>query len=132
MSNKREILYRGICDDSTNPFFGQFIYGDLIEFIDLGSYIRISSIKKYCIKVKEDTVGQYIGKSDIKGNKIFEGDYDHRKDVVGWCEKRNGWSLFTYNTKKNQLLDCHCHYCEGHYDLSDCLDTIHIVGTIHT
>lgn len=131
MKKQIEIIYRGICDDSTNHFFGEFIYGDLIDFMDGGTYIRMPNYKNNCFRVNPDTVGQFIGITDINGNKIFKGDYDKNYDVIDWCEKRLGWSLFTYDHPTKDYIHCNCYRCEGNFEISDIESEIEIIGNIH-
>jgi hypothetical protein len=131
MKKELEIIYRGICTDSTNHFFGEFIYGDLIDFVDGGTYIRMSNYKNNCFIVNPDTVGQFIGKLDIHGNKIFKGDFDSNYDVIDWCDKRCGWSLFTYNHPTKEYIHCNCYSCEGNFEIRDVEDEIEIKGNIY-
>ena len=128
---KADRLFRGVSDDTTSYTFGNFIYGDLIDFIDGGTYIRMANYKNNATRVKSKTVGEFINKLDNKGNKIFEGDFDENHDVVGWCEKRNGWSLFAYDYPTKEFIHCHCYSCEGNFELEEALDEFEIKGNIH-
>jgi uncharacterized phage protein (TIGR01671 family) len=75
----RTILFRGkrVSD-------GQWVYGDLIQFG------RLTSIDT--APVDPATVGQYVGRDDPNGTKIFEGDVmtcgtvvEFNTDGIGGC-----------------------------------------------
>jgi uncharacterized phage protein (TIGR01671 family) len=67
----REIIFRGKTKD------GKWVYGDLVT----QQNICIANTWHEVIRVKDETVGQYTGRTDKNGTKIFEGD------IV----KINGW-----------------------------------------
>jgi len=75
----REILFRGKSKDT-----GKWVYGNLIQQAKM-FYIGVLDLRTkerkmesygepLDIFVDPKTVGQYTGITDIKGNKIFEGD----------------------------------------------------------
>lgn len=75
----RIIKFRGL-----NPKTNEFVYGDLIQtpenktrIIGFNNYItkdELQSYVDYNVLVDENTIGQYIGLSDINDKEIFEGD----------------------------------------------------------
>ena len=66
---KREILFRGKRIDNQ-----EWVYGDLSQFHS-SFYISDKEIQNVVlVQVIPETVGQFIGLTDINGKKIFEGD----------------------------------------------------------
>ena len=65
---KREILFRGKSKST-----GEWFIGNLFDKDNSGR-THICTIKKGCLDVDPETVGQYTGIDDREGDKIFEGD----------------------------------------------------------
>lgn len=109
----REILYRGkpiktiedlyteeILFDESKFVFGQLVFdgGQPVlvgEVVDTDpEYIDV----KWWVYVQPETVGQYIGRTDANGVKIFEGDilkcyciYDDRRVNAFYDEEADAW-----------------------------------------
>lgn len=89
----RDIIFRGKRYSDKTWIYGSLLEDDVIvvkgatcveeEYIDFDD--------EWC-SVLNDTVGQFTGLLDCKGNKIFEGDIDER-GVIIWSEECLGWFL---------------------------------------
>jgi len=122
----REILHKGISKTS-----GKWIEGDLVhdayngyKFIEIG----IQFDHNYPIEIVEGTDCQFTGKSDKKGKKIFEGDYDKDGNVVVWCE--NGWEFGALDIPTKEIV-INCHACEGNFLFGDHIGDFEVIGNIN-
>jgi len=126
----RIIKFRGL-----NPKTNEFVYGDLIQtpenktrIIGFNNYItkdEYQSYVDYNVLVDKNTIGQYIGLSDINDKEIFEGDilvenrypyYSNEKlNYVGIVEfKYSSWKVILKCVNKDK------------YGISDGLTDINI------
>lgn len=86
----RDILFRGKRVDN-----GEWVYGTLVHRT---KYYGDTTDKWFVLhggefdcdyydaeEVLPDTIGQYTGMTDIKGNRIFEGDMLRKYNVIEFC-----------------------------------------------
>lgn len=73
---KREILFRGKRIDNGEWIYGG-IYVDNAGCFIINDSLPVNPLRAVCngVQVDPETVGQFMGLTDKKGNKIFEGGY---------------------------------------------------------
>ena len=87
---KRQFLFRG------KTFKNQWVTGDLIQYPSSTEIGRLNFADEISfVKVKKETVGQFIGTTDCDKTDIFEDDIlqdDHgKKFIVRWSEGHCGF-----------------------------------------
>lgn len=107
----REILFRGKRVDN-----GEWVYGDLIT---KPIHHECVILENGCINhsVIPETVGQYTGRNDVNGKKIFEGDMIRR--FTGY-EFETRWREY----RLGEINQARAHGYDWH-------DTDEIIGNIH-
>ena len=134
----REILFRGKRQENdVYGKVGEWVYGIPIQN-KIGTFISFDKNPHYCYqdyyieldeisKIDPETVGQYTGMTDIRGNRIFEGDivnctYDGklRTYVVVWDKDELD---FKATNGKEQY--------RNNFVYLPCCDEIEIIQNIH-
>lgn len=114
----RKIIFRG------RDIAGNWHYGDLEIISDDLCKIVNHKLLEYGKVVDRDTVGQYTGLTDNKGEKIFEGDIVKYGDTIHQVvfEQRNGTAYYGLVYSPIETLPF------GHYQD---LKQIEVIGNIH-
>ena len=102
----REILFRGKSIDS-----GAWVYGNLLQYADTTQIWYGTDNGKWNCLVDPATVGQYTGRDDCNGVKLFEGDIvkwtvadEQFVGVIGYADQVFGVSIVP--TNKGGLFLC--------------------------
>ena len=134
----REIKFRGKRVDN-----GEWVYGSLIvdgekRFISHIGIVPINGNETYYqkridVEVIPETVGQYTGMKDKKGNKVFGGDIarwissrcEILEGAIRYVDHSGGFRFFP-NSKKNVRYEASIIFSQTmHSDAGEVIGTIH-------
>lgn len=128
----REILFRGKRLDD-----GEWVYGGY--FKDGDSHYMPQGIGSAFVQVIPETVGQFTGLLDKKGNKIFEGDILQFDNKYEWYKGSftKWWSMTS--EEKQKWIDEQPYYRyvvkydapEYNLSRSECENYYVVIGNIH-
>lgn len=137
----REISFRGKRLDN-----GEWVYGNLIQMDEGGSQSFIFPFYKYAsslacnqivsmfmVAVDPTTVGQFTGRCDKNGKKIFEGDIVTYPDGDGgyeYCDETINSGVVTWGDE-SALFYITNNYSAEFPDMWDCVDEMEVIGNIH-
>lgn len=116
----REILFRGKRVDN-----GEWVYGHYHSY-DISCAGKTKICCTYHViradNVYPETVGQYTGLTDKKGEKIFEGDivkglFYHGQQVLGVVAFKNGAFGLEWKRKKSKEFYSFAQLCNIEYEV---------------
>ena len=96
---------------------GEWVYGYLIEGEANGA-LYIGRNNMQCTEVDPETIGQFIGKYDKHGNKIFEDDFVVvRKSFFTVVFKDSAFWFFFRNVDGNEVYMLAAAYSSGNVEI---------------
>lgn len=133
----REILFRAKYQQSYDKNDTIWVYGylcmavipNLVQMIAIQTKLDAEVNWSRHVIHHPETIGQYIGCNDIKGNKIFEGD------ILRDEEGNTGFVVFKdASFEIEQITGIQLNWCNSFYDPYGRLftwDDLEIIGNIH-
>ena len=111
----------------------RWIYGSLFHDTENNLFYieSIFAARWDSFEVVPESVGQFTGLQDKRGNDIYEFDFDEDYQVVMWCENSCGWQWATYDIPTKEKICCHCYNCEGDYNFTEDIEKVVICGNIY-
>lgn len=117
----REIKFRGICLETR-----KWVYGNIVtNCIDANSRIIAFGIKQdgcYPVEVNPETIGQFTGLKDGKGNEVWEGDKTSNGYVIMWDKEKCLFAEHWFMTHRQE-------WSPSSYPID--ISRIQIIGNIH-
>lgn len=117
----REIKFKALYECKLHQVY-DISLSDMMVTIPLNGF-------PYTHKVQPEKLIQFIGRNDIIGVEIYEGDFDADGNVVVWCENCNGWEFGALDIPTNEIF-IHCHRCDGNFFFEDQISDFIVVGNI--
>lgn len=113
------------------PEEGFSILGEITCFDLIGQQLKAATPEKSTLeRLKDVELIEAIGKKDVKGKMIFEGDYDSDGLFVQWCENCNSFEFGSFDLGHTNDIYENCHRCAGDSMLNDDIATFEVVGNL--
>lgn len=100
--------------------------------LDLSSDLVTIPTKKFPFseEVLPENIIEYINKSDVNGNDIYEGDYDEDGNIVVWCDRCMAWQFGQLDVPTKDLV-IPCHACDGNFFFDEHINEFEIVSNVN-
>lgn len=135
-SMQREIEFRGWHHHPAvtgRAEFNGWVYGYYYQDFDGSHWIRNPDSRSY--KVDSETVGQYIGRKNRDGKKIWEGDVVRKEkdeyideEETGLVVWSKGWPMFTVSQITGQFDGESFEHSEG---INFSWEELEVIGNAH-